>query len=303
MAEPGFLRLDVDRWTEAGTETDGLSEHSWMRDPETDLLWLFKPNVVHDDREQGEDWAEKIASEVGQLLGLPVARIELARRAHRQGCLSLDLVPRGWEQQPGAVLIGRLIKDYESRTKDRQGHSLANIRQVLRDFAAPPGSALPPEFEAFDVFAGYLVLDALIANRDRHDNNWAVLRPPGGGRDHLCGSYDHASGLGFGLTDAERSRWLAHDGVARWARRGTAYKFEREPGGRLPSLVGLAQQAFAMVAPTVRDFWMQAVADLAPRSLENTVHRVPDLSGPTLTFTTQLLMTNRQRLLSEDERP
>lgn len=31
---------------------------------------------------------------------------------------------------------------------------------------------------AFDVFTGYLLLDAWIANTDRHPHNWGVLRTP-----------------------------------------------------------------------------------------------------------------------------
>lgn len=58
---------------------------------------------------------------------------------------------------------------------------------------------------AFEAFTGYLVLDALVANQDRHEENWAVLRPlPGGGEVTLAGSYDHGSSLAFNLTDARR---------------------------------------------------------------------------------------------------
>jgi hypothetical protein len=42
------------------------------------------------------------------------------------------------------------------------GHSLENVRAVPTT--------------AFDVFAGWPTLDAWIANTDRHDNNWSVLR-------------------------------------------------------------------------------------------------------------------------------
>lgn len=31
-------------------------------------------------------------------------------------------------------------------------------------------------FAAFDQFCGYLLLDALVANRDRHEENWAFCR-------------------------------------------------------------------------------------------------------------------------------
>jgi hypothetical protein len=72
----------------------------------------------------------------------------------------------------------------------------------------------PFDATAFDVFAGYVVLDAWVANRDRHDNNWAVLRPITLSADplRLCGSYDHASSLGFNVTDEERSVRLADRG-------------------------------------------------------------------------------------------
>ena len=81
---------------------------------------------------------------------------------------------------------------------------------------------------AFDCFAGYLLLDALIANRDRHPRNWAVMPAPPGSDAHdmLAPSFDHASGLGFGLTDRERERWLRGRGVRAWAERGDAKSFE-----------------------------------------------------------------------------
>ena len=55
---------------------------------------------------------------------------------------------------------------------------------------------------ASDLFAGYLMLDALIGNTDRHHENWAIIQA---GRQYcLAPTFDHASCLGFNLSDAER---------------------------------------------------------------------------------------------------
>ena len=68
----------------------------------------------------------------------------------------------------------------------------------------PPGCDLPFNATAFDVFAGFVLLDAWIANQDRHDNNWSVLIPGTWPRPAtlLSGSYDHASSLGFADPDS-----------------------------------------------------------------------------------------------------
>lgn len=63
----------------------------------------------------------------------------------------------------------------KSRAKHREGHTLTNIQRALRDLNPPPDQEELKHLAAYDVFCGYLVLDALVANRDRHDHNWAVL--------------------------------------------------------------------------------------------------------------------------------
>lgn len=41
----------------------------------------------------------------------------------------------------------------------------------------------------FDVFVGYLLLDALVAKRDRHEQDWAVLRAWAGRKTGHGGPY------------------------------------------------------------------------------------------------------------------
>ena len=63
---------------------------------------------------------------------------------------------------------------------------------------------------AVEVFAGYLMLDAWIANQDRHHENWGLVivfeseKP----KIHLAPTFDHASSLGRNETDKNRQERL-----------------------------------------------------------------------------------------------
>ncbi|MGH3871963.1 MAG: hypothetical protein ACRDSR_10690 [Pseudonocardiaceae bacterium] len=101
------------------------------------------------------------------------------------------------------------------------------IFQALGKCEPPAGS---DQLTAVEVFAGYLVLDAWVADQDRHDQNWAVLRQAAApGELRLASSYDHASSLGFNLLDTRREKLLASEAVATGAARGTAHRFEHDP--------------------------------------------------------------------------
>ena len=290
-----FPVLNSDDWPLVSTESSGGDEKQWV-EGEGGSLWLFKPRTEQAGWSQGEDWAEKITSELAVLLGVPAARVELAVRAGRRGSLSPSLRPAGWELQHGALLLGEVLPGYEPRSKARSGHSLINIERVLADVRPP--SALP-QMSAFEAFAGYLVLDALVANQDRHEENWAVLRPlPGGGEVTLAGSYDHGSALAFNVTDAKRTLELDRDGVPAFCGKATAHRFDRDSDGRL-TLVGLARSALTRCSSSARSHWLASVEAATETALVSAVDRVPELSHPVRRFTHALLTTNRRRLLHE----
>jgi len=202
-------RLDASDWQRRGEEPDGLSQHLWLKRLEDGQLWLFKPVEVKGGHRQGEDWAEKAVSELATVLGVPCARIELAIRDGIEGLVSRDVKPRRWDLQPGAAVLDGVVPGYESRTRLREGHTIENIQQALRGMASPPGHTLIEGLTAYDTFCGYLTLDALVANRDRHDHNWAVVIPPGVGSARLAASFDHASSLGFSLRDERRRQLIS----------------------------------------------------------------------------------------------
>jgi hypothetical protein len=255
---------------------------------------LWKPVIDKDGRRQGEDWAELLVHVVGETMGVPTAAVRLARRAAADGLISRDVKPDGVvEAHHGSVLLQSLVEDYDRRGRDRRGHSIENVARVL-DGVGPPMDERCIGLDGFGVFVGYLVLDALVAGQDRHSDNWSVTVMPDRSR-RLMHSYDHASSLGFNLTDIRRRRTLA-GGMDAWVRRGTANRFE---GGRDVTLVAWAARAAARADRDVRQHWRAALDQLDIATVAAVADRIDVVSEVTRTFITEILERNRGRLLDE----
>ncbi|KMM46587.1 hypothetical protein CWIS_04485 [Cellulomonas sp. A375-1] len=265
---------------------------------------------------QGEDWSEKAASHLAEHLSVPCATVELALRDGVEGSISRDLGSTSFQVQSGALyLVDRQVPGFEparelehdkSRRKQRPGHSLLNIRTALQDALPPPGCALPAVFSAFDVFVGYLILDAWIGNQDRHDENWSVLVPAiGDDPVRLCSSYDQAGGLGFNLLDEKRKRRLAlggEHGIVAYAERGSAWRFENTSTQPVRTLVELAIDGIEMASADARAYWTEAVSSLEAVDPEPLFARISAMSDPARTFACELLKINGRRLRDECDR-
>lgn len=289
---------DVSAWRVVDIEAEGSDAKEWLADPQEDR-WLCKPAVTPENGvQQGEDWSEWLAAQVARRLVVPHATILLATRNGAPAALSRSLRASGEELQAGAVLL-QGVPGFVPRSKTRTGHNLRNIRAVLENVSTPRGWVGPTGAgAAFGVFCGYLVFDALIANTDRHEENWAVIRDKDG-IVRLCASYDHATSLGFNLSDERRDQLTRDPGRLRaWLERGTARRFE---GGRNLTLVRHAAQAVDLAAPWTRSWWTSAVDDLDVDSLRLLIDTAapPSMSDRARSFAIQLVETNRRRLLDE----
>src|SRR5690606_26529729 len=105
----------------------------------------------------------------------------------------------------------------------------------------------------FQVFAGYLTLDAWTANTDRHGENWGVLQADDGSWT-LAPAFDHGSALGSGLTDLNRTT----RNVRQFCLRGKTRHFE---GGG--SLMNLADEAIQIAGAT---WWAERISGASPRT-------------------------------------
>jgi len=161
----------------------------------------------------GDDWAEKIAAELATLIGIPHAIVELAECRGEPGVISLDFtekLARG-ELVLGNELLLEVDPDYPSTERYKVvRHTVEKVMGVLsQTFVALPADFTPvPEVRsAAELFLGYLALDTVISNTDRHHENWGLLvrgAAEGAREASLAPSFDHATSLGQILTDDER---------------------------------------------------------------------------------------------------
>ena len=190
---------DITTWPVMFQETRGLDPKDWIAPPDQVSKtsqagwWLYKPIKAASYRRY-DDWAEKLAAEVAGLIGLPTARIELARGLEDEGIISRNVTPDGWSLESGDTLLsefdGYVSCASDDRPSNRVGHNLPNIHGVLAGALGPPDTAYA-QWPAFDVFVGYLVFDAWIANTDRHAINWGVLTCDTDASKALASSFDH----------------------------------------------------------------------------------------------------------------
>lgn len=303
--------IDVSEWAEKAEDPDeplGARGSTWLVEPTTgdeEPLWIFKPvrtrTVVHPDDPEWfeEDWAEYVATRIGALLDLPVAEIELAERNGRRGVISPSFVrDRAHPPTFGNELLFRADPGYPLRARGEvPGYTPQRCLDVL-DGHRPPLDAAPAFESAADAFASYMLLDALVANTDRHHENWAVLQH--GGSSHLAPCYDLGTCLGFQLTDHERQERVETADVNRtvtaWAGRGASRTFE----GR-PNLVDVAETASRPTSEATRSWLLERLAGLHDDRIAAIIATVPAdrMSQWAGTFTIQVLQINRDRLLEK----
>jgi hypothetical protein len=284
-----------------GDEQLGSKRKFWFRHTNEEL-WLFK----YARAGTGEHWAEKIAAEIAGVIGLPHAVVELARYEGAWGTITSDFTNRGKHSLVhGNELLTELDPDYPTtKTYRVRAHTLTAVHTALsQDFIrAPSADVAPVDFGPFDFFVGYLLLDAVIGNTDRHHENWGVLltssQPRGA---ELAPTYDHASSLGRELTDEVRQRKYR----ARGARKGPRQYLDSArsalfatPGDGSPLSPLAAFRAGAAMAPPAGQFWLDRLRKQQDQLL-GAVASVPEeaISKGARAFCTELLSLGVRSLL------
>lgn len=295
--------LDVTAWTVEQPEAGGGGQNRWLRDPE-DRRWLYKATRInrHNGQPQGEDWAEKAVEGLASLIGVPTAHVEVAHVVRSDG-VELGVISRDlavdMDLQGGFMLLadvpGYRFRDERGRPpRDHVGHTVANVRRALQEQRVrPPVGFAPGSFTAFDVFAGFLLLDAWVGNQDRHEENWAVLRSPDAELS-LAPSFDHGASLGFLLSEEQRALKTSDgDAMRTFAQGGKATKFE----GRRLELVEVAADALRQAGPEAQSYWYGQLERVDTETCATVLASVPRLSEGSRNFCLQLLDINRRRLL------
>lgn len=284
----------------------GTKAKFWYRDGERQML--FKA----EERGTGEDWAEKLACELCALLGLPHVHYEMAYDLDQQrpGVVCASFTPPPLALAHGNQLLLALDPAYPAGAQNHyrsRAHTVDAVFEVIEQLRPPDPrwcAHLPPRIEtAVGVFAGYLLLDAWIANQDRHHENWGAVWD--GERLALAPSFDHGAALARNLSDDERHERLTSrdEGrrVARFAARARSALYDAATAAR-PLGTLAAWQAFAARTPDAGAIWHDRLAAVEQAAVEAVVDQVPPdrMSAVCRSFTLQLLAENRRRLLQTD---
>lgn len=278
-------------------EQMGSKEKWWVYPDWDDRRWLLKLARLDDNdgTVSGEDWAEWAVHHLANLLALPTALIPPARLEGRRGIISRSVLRDRQEslEHGNSILSGKFPEYDQSVQGENPGYSAATVRTALEGVGPPPGGDWGASFTAFDVWAGYLLLDAWVSGRDRHHENWAVILR--GDERRLAPSFDHGNALGFQERDVRRQRMLAdEEHMGRWIERGTSRHFVGKP-----HLVPLAYSALNLASAEARAHWLDRLAAVDESDVASTLSVVPPdiMTEVTHTFVLRLLEANRRRLL------
>lgn len=278
----------------------------WYRDKEQQLI-LFKEGRPG----TGDNWAEKIASELASTIGMPHVKYHLASYENKLGVICNALIQPGEVMVHGNELLTTYSTDYGENCEkayQRREHTASRVLGFFRASSALVGA--PVGFEqsirlssALDVFIGYLMFDAWIANQDRHDENWALVRVRDG-NSYLAPSYDHGSSMGRNETDDNRAIMLttkdAGRHITKYVTRARSAFFPHAATSSSKALFTLDvfEQA-ARQSPTAAAEWQKRLQAVDMAQIEMIVGRVPEdlMSDGAKRFTTELLVLNRKRIL------
>jgi hypothetical protein len=302
-----FETKRIDRSLRAADEPLGSKPKFWFF--EGDKRFLFKA----EERGTGEDWAEIITCHLCERLGLPHVNYELAAEYDGDKYIWPGVVCETCAPQPPYLILGnQLLFDRDPeypRNEDRKykvrQHTVAAVAKVVCQLLPPSHEwmqAIPPKIEtALEVFVGYVMLDAWVANQDRHHENWAALSDDD---LRLAPTFDHGASLARNLTDEERQERLATKDrnyqVGAYARRARSAFYSGIADAKALGTVE-AFWEFAGLAVPAAKVWLDRLKAIDQAAILGILDEIPSkrMTEPAKRFTLELLLTNQKRLLEE----
>lgn len=296
-------------------EQMGTKSKFWYDSP-GGTRFLFKEGRAN----TGENWAEKLACELAGLLDMPHANYDLAEHEGRPGVVCQTIVPKNTALIHGNELLTEMLPNYrvgEQTKYQRCNHTVARVSDLLSltsfPIRPPIGFQQVDGIQSgLDVFIGYLMFDAWIANQDRHDENWGCVHTADNEKC-LAPSYDHGASFGRNETDQKRLMMLEtkdqNQNVEAYILKARSALYadctdDTDRAGRLskprPLLTIEAFSAVGKRSPAAMSAWLNRLKRVSEADVRNVVERFPTdvFTDVAKTFTLRLLELNKARLLN-----
>lgn len=188
--------IDTSLWKrDEKSQASGTRSKFWLFEPGTNPKNPTKQLFKIPTEGTGGHWAEFVASEIGMRLGFNTAEVRLAKHEGVIGTISKNFRAKAEDFYEGGDLFLARFEKFDRRSLTY--YELPHIIDLLTAYN------LEKDFVALPVY------DALIANNDRHCDNWGVLSGPKGIR--LAPIYDNGSSLGFNEVIEKKQKMLTDD--------------------------------------------------------------------------------------------
>lgn len=277
-------------------ELDGILPKGWVEIQGSGIA-LFKEAASNRETlvESRTDWSEKVASEIAQLLELPVAHYELAvvedGDSKVPGILSFDLSqPDDEERFPIEEFLQQSLSQYNYPSD----YNIGNVINALSEnnVSCPPNVKTPEGIDnAADLFVGIVLLDAVISNSDRHDRNLDIVRQTNG-ESYFSPVFDNGLSLGA-IEDDELRSWIDPQHYNKH------YNFSvfTNENKNISNL-----DAFKLAAelrPKAASIWLEQLQKIERSQIKSIFNRIPDKIITPLAndFALDLLAHNQKHLL------
>lgn len=282
----------------------GTKSKFWYVDAETE--YLFKSVTSSNGERLGEDWAEKIACELAELLNLPHAHYELAVHKGVRGVITKNFINKNSKQRSESFTAGNeLLQEYILAVDDENPNIqyIDHVYKIMRKniVGKPLGfSSILNIKTASDFFIGYLMFDALISNQDRHNENWGMIITSKGDK-HLAPSYDHGASLARNESDMTRQTRLESTDIGQkietYVKRAKSQFQNSETGKRLKLLE--AVRLYGLMENQAALTWLNKLKEINHDQIKSIIDKVPDqlMSDVAKRFTLELIICNKENLL------
>lgn len=177
----------------------GRSEKIWLKHPTTNQIGLFK---YKKDIETKDHVSEKIASDLGTLLELPCAQVEIGIYKKQEGSMSYLINKDNEDLIEGIWLINKYYPNYSAEEMyDASLDEYYSIHMLVKSIE---------KYGLLKELLKMLIFDYIIGNSDRHQNNWAIITKG----DLVYGFsplYDNSSSLCCYILDENIKNYLGND--------------------------------------------------------------------------------------------
>lgn len=300
--------IDITHINQDYIEYLGTKDKFWYVD--NDDRYLFKSiqvqkNGIHHLR-IGEDCSEKIACEVAKLLLIPQVDYEFANYGGLRGVISKNFISN--DKGEHLVSGNEMLRDSSLNARDLVHQRIECVYGVMENIIEkkPLGfNALNNIKKAGEFFLGYMMLDALISNQDRHNENWGMIQTVHGNR-HLALTFDHGASLGKNITDEEKEDRLNTKDPRRsvsayTARAKSWFYLDNDKSTRLKVMDAFI--VFGKYYPDAYKSWIHRLIEIDNESFESIIWKIPVelMSEVSKKFAFEMIKCNKRTIISNYE--